>query len=118
VGGGRGAGFLHIWAALLAAGASFSALLCYASPFASAARRVRRTGAAIAGWGGADDICWSDGVCVRDEDIFPTGTLSLSGMKSYEGVSPEKAIRYTGSIIIASGSGLAKLFSGVLRRRG
>ena len=118
VGHGRGGNFLHIFAALLAAGASFSALLAYAAPFASAARRVRKSGAAIAGWGGADDICWSDGVCVRDEDIFPTGTLSLSGMKIYEGVSPEKAIRYTGSIIIASGSGLAKLFSGVLRQQG
>ncbi len=118
VGHGRGSGFLHIWAAILSAGVSFSALLAYGASFAAAARRVRKSGAAIAGWAGADDICYSDGVCVRDEDVFPTGTLSLSGMKIYEGVSPEKAIRYTGSIIIASGSGLAKLFSGVLRQQG
>lgn len=108
----------QILSATAAGAASFSALLAFSLPFGMIARNIRKSGAAIAGWGGADDICSSDGVSVTDEDLFPTGTLSISGVRIFEDVEPEKAIRYTSSIIIASGSGLARVFSDLLRRQG
>jgi len=112
---GGGEYFLHILSALLAAAAPFSLMLSFSVPFGTIARSIRRSGAAIAGWGGADDVCFSDGACVTDEDLFPPGTLSLNGLKLFDGASPEKAIRYTASLIISSGSGLANLFSDVLK---
>jgi len=115
---GQGEYFLHILSALFAAAAPFSAVLAFAAPFSMIARTIRRSGAAIAGWGGADDICFTDGACVTDDDLFPPGTLSLNGLKLYEGVSPEKAIRYTASLIIASGSGLSHTFSELLKSQG
>ena len=109
---------LHILSALLAAAAPFSALLSFSVPFDTVAKSVRKSGAALAGWGGADDIRFTDGVCVSDDDLFPLGTLRLSGVKVYDGASPDKAILYTASLIITSGSGLTSLFSEVLKQQG
>ena len=112
---GHGEYFLHIMSALFAATAPFSAIIAFALPYCTIAKTSRRSGTAIAGWGGADDICFTDGACVTDDDLFPPGTLSLSGLKLYEGVPPEKAIRYTASLVIASGSGLSTIFSELLK---
>ena len=112
---GHGEYFLHILSALLAAAAPFSALMAFSVPFIIVSKSIRKSGAAIAGWGGADEICFSDGACVTDDDIFPPGTVSFNGIKLYEGVAPEKAIRYTASLIIESGSGLSRIYSEVLK---
>ena len=112
---GRGEYFLHTLSALLAAAAPFSAMLTFAVPFGIVSRSIRKSGAAIAGWGGVDDMSFTDGTSVTDDDLFPPGTLSFNGVKIYEGVPPQKAIRYTASLIMASGSGLSRIFSEVLR---
>ena len=114
IGGGRGQYFWYFFSALTAAAAAFSSLIAFSFPFFRVTRRVRKSGAAIAGWSGADAIYFSDGVRVTDDDLFPDGTLSLSGVKIFEDVRPEKAIMYTASLIIASGSGLSGLFSDLL----
>ena len=115
---GTGTYFLHSLSATLAAAAPFSLLLTFSIPFGTVSKSIRRSGAALAGWGGADDVCFSDGASVTDEDIFPPGTMNLSGMKLFDGESPEKAIRYTSSLISASGSGLSGLFEEVLKTQG
>jgi len=109
---------LHILSALLAAAAPFSLLFSFSVPFSTVSRAIRKSGAALAGWGGADDICFTDGVCVTDDDLFPPGTLRLSGVKVYDGAAPDRAILYTASLIIKSGSGLTSLFSEVLKQQG
>ncbi|MDR2570770.1 MAG: hypothetical protein LBD23_10830 [Oscillospiraceae bacterium] len=108
---------LHILSALLAAAAPFSALLSFSVPFTTVAKSTRKSGAAVAGWGGADDICFTDGVCITDDDLFPPGMLRLSGVKVYGGASQENAIRYTASLILSSGSGLTSLFTEVLKQQ-
>jgi len=110
--------FLMSLSATFAAAAPFSLLLAFSIPFGTVAKAMRRSGAAIAGWGGADDVCFTDGAGVTDEDIFPSGTLSLSGMKLFDGAPAEKAIRYTSSLITASGSVLTGLFDEVLKTQG
>ena len=109
---------LHILSALLAAAAPFSVLLSFSVPFATVAKSAKKSGAAVAGWGGADDIYFTDGVCVTDDDLFPPGMLKLSGVKVYDGAPPENAIRYTASLILSSGSGLTNLFAEVLKQQG
>jgi hypothetical protein len=102
----------------LVAAAAFSGHLAFSAPFSIISKRVLRAGAAMAGWTCSDDLSDIDGLCVTDDDLFPEGTLSVSGVKIFEGEKPEKAIRYTSSLIKASGSGLARVFSEVLRREG
>lgn len=111
VGHGRAQYFSHYFAAIMSAAAPFASVFAYSVPFSAVSRRARQSGAAIAGWGGADDLYHTDGVSITDEDIFPAGTVSIAGIKIFEEVQPEKALRYTGSLIIASNSGLAKLFT-------
>lgn len=108
----------HNIAAVMAAAAPFSAMMTFAVPFNAVARRARKSGAAISGWGGADDIFHSDGASITDDDLFPPGTVTLGGIKIFEEVSPEKALRYTASLIIASNSGLSKIFSEQISRNG
>jgi hypothetical protein len=109
---------LHNIAAVMAAAAPFSAMMTFSVPFNAVARRARKSGAAIAGWGGADDLYHSDGASITDDDLFPIGTVTLGGIKIFEEVSPEKALRYTASLIIASNSGLSRLFSDQLGKNG
>jgi len=112
---GGGENFLHILSALLAAAAPFSLMLAFSVPFGIVAKSIRKSGAALAGWGGADDVCFTDGACVTDEDLFPPGTVRLTGMRLFNGISQEKAIRYTASLVMASESGMANVFSDLLK---
>lgn len=105
-------------AAILTAAAPLSASAAFAYPFSATARRLRKTGAAVAGWGGAEDLFTSDGVSVTDDDLFPTENIAISGVRVFDNVSPERAVRYTASMIAASGSGLAPLFTRLASRQG
>ena len=105
-------------AALLTAATPLSASAAFALPFFSTARRLRKAGAAVAGWGGAEDLFTSDGVSVTDDDLFPPENISVSGVRVFDNVSPERAVRYTASMIAASGSGLARLFTKLASKQG
>lgn len=118
VGHGQPQYFLHHFAAIMSAAAPFSAALVFAVPFAAVTKKARKSGATIAGWGGADDLFHTDGVSITDDDLFPPGTVSLGSIKIFDEIAPEKAIRYTASLIIASGSGLSKLFYEHLSKQG
>ena len=112
----RGSYFFHMLSAMLAGAAPLTVMLSFSLPFGSVVSSARKSGAAVAGWGGADEVCFTDGACVTDDDLFPPGTISFSGdARLYNGVSPAAALRCTGSIIIASESGLAGVFEEVLR---
>ncbi len=108
--------FIYCFSAVSAATAAFSALGVFAIPFSIAARKARAAGGAIAGWGGADEIYYADGVRITDKDLFPTGT-NISSVKIFENVSSDKVIRYTASLIMASGSGLSDIFSEFLKKQ-
>jgi len=110
--------FLHILSALLAAGASFSALLNFAKPFATVARQLLGSGAAIAGWPGCADIGESRQVIVTDSDLFPAGTISSAGIRIIEGNFTDKVVSYTGSLLAASGSAVAGVFTELIGRYG
>ncbi|MDR0904825.1 MAG: hypothetical protein LBN00_01395 [Oscillospiraceae bacterium] len=108
-----------VFASLTAASAAFTATLAFASPFRRTARRAKSVGAAIAGAGGADDIFYTEGFCVTDGDLYPPESLNVSNIRVLDHqVSFEKAIRYTASLVIASGSCLSRVFSDMLIKEG
>ena len=102
--------FLHIFSALLACSASFSMFLSFPLLYRTTARLLSRRGAAIAGFSGCAEISSSHRLVVSDSDIFPAGTISIEGIRIMEGMFTDKVISYTGSIILASGCGLAPAF--------
>lgn len=109
--------FIHTVSAMLAVTASFSALLIFAYPFYKVSKKLMRSGATIAGWSGARDIAAAVGVVIRDEDIFPTGTLTLNGIRIFPGNSMQKVVSYTASVIITSGCGLTEIFADLLKNQ-
>ena len=109
---------VHCVSMIIAASSSFSAAICFALPFSITARRLFQSGAAVAGWSGVRDIGNSQRVIITDSDVFPSGTVEIAGIRILEGSFTDKVISYTGSVIAASGSGLAPVFSDLIRRNG
>ena len=103
---------------MTAVSAAFPAAVVFALPFKYAASNLKKAGGAVAGYEGAGDIYESDGALITDLDIFPVGSVSMSGVKIFEGMDAQKVIAYTSSLIIASDSGLRRVFEEVLNNQG
>ena len=114
---GSGTPFSRCLAASAAASASFSALSAFGVPFSLVARRLRRSGSAVAGWGGADRVYYADGIRICEHDLFPAGA-TITGIKIFDQKLADKIIRYTGSLLSAARSGLAAPFSDFMDRQG
>ena len=119
LGGGETPGrFVHILSACLSACAAFSGGLCFAMPFAAAALTLRRSGAALAGWTGCREVGKSRSTVVTDEDLFPQGSLTITGIRVVESLPENLVIAAAGSVMCASGSAAAPLFSRLMLRNG
>lgn len=118
VGHGASGAFAHSFSILTAVSAAFPATAVFALPFKYAASNLKKAGGALAGYAGAEDIYDSDGALITDQDIFPVGSVSMSGVKIFEGMDPGRVMVDTSSLIIASGSGLTKVFEELLSNQG
>ncbi|MDR2502499.1 MAG: hypothetical protein LBC78_04545, partial [Oscillospiraceae bacterium] len=106
--------------ALLTVGASvFQSALVFSSPFQTAVVSLNKSGSALAAAGGMDDIVFTDGLCVSDNDIFPAGTLSVGNPQIPEPI-PQKAgvvaVRYTASLLLLTGGVLSDTFAELVKR--
>lgn len=108
--------FFHCLSTMLACAAVFSGAICFAQPFAVTAQKLFAFGGAICGWGGVRDIGKSKGVIITDSDIFPGDSVRVSSIRVLQDQSSDKIISYTGSVIAASGNGLAPCFMELIRR--
>lgn len=115
---GQGRAVVHCVSGILSVSGAFSAALSFALPFSITARRLFQSGAAIAGWSGVRDIGKSRHMVITDSDVFPQGTVEIAGIRILEGALSDKIISYTGSVLAASGSGLAQPFTDLIRRNG
>ena len=93
---GNYANILHVFAAVTAPCAPFAALVAFAIPFRTAARKLAQTGSAIAGWNGASDIGRSKHLIVTDKDLFTARNISIEDIRILDGAFPDKVISYTG----------------------
>ena len=117
LGQGRGADFLLNWSAILAAGATFALPLCWALPFSRLARHLQKAGCAVAGWSGAEKISGQRRMVLTDTDLFPPGTIQLNGVKMF-GEELPRAAAYAATLARCAGSGLERVFDGLLRSEG
>ena len=95
-----------------------SALLCFALPFFTGSVRIFSSGAGIAGWSGLCDIGQSKNLIVTDRDLFPEGTVELEGVRIFADAKPERIISYAGSMLTASGCGVASCFADLMEKNG
>ena len=116
--GGNGKTFLHTFSALVSVSASFTAFFGFPLPYAIASRKLRSSGAALAGYAGCADIGKTRRIVITDEDLFPPGTMKFSEINVAEGVFLGKVVSSTASLLAASGSGVSSLFDELVTRRG
>ncbi|MGX8698307.1 MAG: hypothetical protein ACSW8F_00050 [bacterium] len=118
VGQGRSADFGHAMALMTAVCAAFPAATVFTMPFRYAATGLKASGAALAGWGGACEIDDAEGCLVTDEDLFPPGSVSLSGVRFFEGFNNRDCLQLCSSLIISARCGISGIFAELLRSQG
>ncbi|MBQ4382748.1 MAG: hypothetical protein II794_08445 [Oscillospiraceae bacterium] len=115
VGRGGGGDFPHTFAIMMAVTAAFPAASVFTMPFGISSGGLRRSGSALGGWPGACDVFDTDGALISDDDVFPLGSVTLAGIKFFEGVNNQKAVVCASSLIVESQSSLSKVFAELLR---
>lgn len=106
----READFLRSLSALLTASTPLAAALCYARPFSLLSRRLYKNQSAIAGWHGAELLGGYQAVAIRDEDLFPEGTVSINGAKFYDHYDKDYVIGCAAAIFQETGGDLQPVF--------
>lgn len=108
---------LFVITAFLCPAVPVTALLCFALPFCVGSMRIFSSGAAIAGWSGLCDVGRSKNIIITDRDLFPEGSVSIDTMR-ISGDEPLRIISYAGTMMAASGSGIAYCFSELMDKNG
>ncbi len=117
IGQERGGDFLLNWSAILAAGATLVLPFCWGLPWARLAARLKKSGCAIAGWRGAEQMSRKKKMIVTDSDLFPPGAVRLEDVRLYE-EEMQTVVSITASMIRASGCGLERVFDDLLKSEG
>lgn len=109
---------VYIISAVFAPAIPVSALLCFSMPFLVGSVRLFKNGAAIAGWAGAADVGHTKNIIITDIDLFPESCVELESIRIFADGSSEKILAYAGTIISASGCGLAACFGDMMEKNG
>lgn len=94
-----------------------TAYIAVSRPMAILERKLHKLGAVLCGW---ESICALDTKAVfplTDEDLFPGGSVKMNGLKFYGSRNPDQVVAYGAAVVVASGGGLAPLFSQLLESR-
>lgn len=109
--------FLWVWSAHLTVALPLSLPLTAALPFGRLQHRLTRGGSALAGYAGALPLSRSRQLLVRENDLFPTGTVAFNGYKVY-GEERTRMLSYAAGMSQAAHSQLAPLFRQQLAAEG
>lgn len=113
---GRGAGgqFLWCWSAILSAGTALSLPFAYSLPYYRLAKRMGKSGSAMAGFYGARQLSYSKELLICDQDLYPPGSIRLAGVKI---ISEDqiKVAAYAGSLAAAFDCGWTPLLTGYMQ---
>lgn len=102
--------FVRAWMILLLGSTPLCGFLSYTRPFALLAKRLTKCGGAICGWAGSKIFSGRHILVLRDADVFPSGSISMNGVKLYSGYSMERVISYAAAVTAACESTLAPIF--------
>ena len=103
--------------ALLTAAMPLSLPVAGTLPMRLLARRLSHSGCAVAGYCGAKNVSGFRRIIITDEDLFPSGTLSLHGLKIY-GEELGRVLSYAVAVARAAGSQALPLLEQMLSDNG
>jgi len=125
IGAGVMAGMLHgipfgIRTAAVALLASMPAtiFITVSRPMAILERRLHALGAVFCGWQGIKGLCGKACFPLTHNDIFPSGSIKMNGVKFYTKREPDEIVAYAAALITADGGSLSPLFTQLLESRG
>ena len=100
---------------LVAVPASFFVSIC--RPMAILETRLHMVGSVLCGWAGVRDLVGKSVFPLRDQDLFPQGSVKLNGVKFYGDRTPDEVVSYSASLIGACGGALVPVFQQLLKSR-
>ena len=100
---------------LVAVPASF--FVAISRPASILEKRLHMVGTVLCGWESIKDLCGKAAYPLRDEDLFPQGSIKLNGVKFYGDRNPDEVVSYTTSLLKVSGGGLVPVFKQLLGSR-
>ena len=109
--------FFRVWSAMLLASVPLGLPLCGTMPVRNLNRRLSHSGCAVAGYAGARAVGCGKRIVLTDQDLFPPGTVSLNGLKTY-GEEIGKVVSYAATVTRAAGSPLEGVFDQLLASEG
>lgn len=101
---------------LVAVPASF--FVSITRPMAILETRLHMVGTVLCGWAGVRDLVGKAVFPVKDQDLFPQGSIKLNGVKFYGDRNPDEVVSYSASLLTACGGALVPVFQQLLKNRG
>ncbi len=102
-------------ALLVAVPASF--FVSISRPMSILETRLHMVGTVLCGWAGVRDLVGKAVFPLKDQDLFPQGSMKLNGVKFYGDRSPDEIVSYSASLIGVCGGGLVPVFQQLLKSR-
>jgi len=117
VGGGQLKAFFHLFGMFTAVCAAFPWLFALPAFFDCTAHRLLKSGSAVAGWAGAHDVGNSYHLVITDHDLFPEGTVEVTGARILDKKQADRVISVTGSMLAACGCASSGVFAEYMLRK-
>ncbi len=108
---------VRFFSASLLLAAPATAYIVISRPTAILERRMHKLGAVLCGWKGICALHTKLVFPLDDEDMFPSGTIKMNGLKFYGSRNPDQVVAYTAAVMVANGGSLAPLFNQLLESR-
>lgn len=108
---------LTVFAAVLCVASPFTALFVGNLPLAGVARRLKRRGAMVSGYGAVERFGETNAVVLGCSEIFPSGSITLHGIKVFQKNRIDEAILDAASVICSCDSTLTSIFTEMIGGR-
>ena len=108
---------VRAWSAAILAACPATALICLSRPAWTLERRLHRFGSVLCGWQGVKAAAGRAVVPVTDEDLLPTGTVRINGVRFYSRKNPDTILAYATAVMVHSESSLTPLFEHLRKTR-
>ncbi len=96
-------------------GAPFSSTLLAAVPSRLLQMGTSRVGAVVPGWSAIEELGGVNVVMANAQDVFPSGSVQLRGIKTFEKERVDLAILYAASVLVTACPTLRDVFLGVIQ---
>ncbi len=108
---------VRLFSAALLVAVPATSFIAVSRPIAILERKMHKLGTVLCGWHGVSALNHKMAFPLDSEDLFPSGSVKMNGVKFYGSRNPDQVVAYSAAVMVADGGGLAPLFSQLLESR-